>query len=192
MRKGKSISMGTCFITAPTANRKSIATALKSTEKPTIIIFSTHIGLGSHLVDSEVCHGAPLGADAVKKLRDTFGWKNDMFDIPQDIYETWSLYGKNGQKLFNAWKKRLEINPKKDEFKIVTQTDFTADISEILNDNELQIFEHGTTGSTRALYGKILEVLNQKIRRMIVGSADLAKSNCTINKNSKVITPKDY
>ncbi|HAC10526.1 MAG TPA: transketolase, partial [Clostridiales bacterium] len=75
----------------------AIAKAKERTDKPSIIICRTHIGYGSPLEGSEKCHGAPLGAENLKKSKEKLGWKEEEpFACPKEVYEHCALAAKAG------------------------------------------------------------------------------------------------
>ncbi|HOV96630.1 MAG TPA: transketolase, partial [Thermomonas sp.] len=75
--------------------KTAIETALKSTDKPTLICCRTTIGFGSPAkAGKESSHGAPLGKDEVAATRAALGWKYGEFEIPQAIYAGWRSAGR--------------------------------------------------------------------------------------------------
>ncbi|HJW47404.1 MAG TPA: transketolase, partial [Lysobacter sp.] len=70
--------------------KTAIATALKSSDKPTLICCRTTIGFGSPgKAGKESSHGAPLGKDEVTATRDALHWPHAPFEIPQGIRDGW-------------------------------------------------------------------------------------------------------
>ena len=68
---------------------KAIENAQK-TNKPSFIACKTIIGFGSpNLAGTEKTHGAPLGDDEVKKVKEELNWKSNPFEVPKDILSNW-------------------------------------------------------------------------------------------------------
>ena len=67
--------------------RRTVRKAKAETERPTIIICKTVIGYGSPLAGSADCHGAPLGTENLKKLKENLGWTLEPFEVPAEVTE---------------------------------------------------------------------------------------------------------
>ncbi len=85
------------------AIRQATVEAKAETQKPTIIICKTIIGLGSpNKQGKEDCHGAPLGKDEITLTREALGWTEEAFVIPADVYAAWDAKAK-GNEAEAAW-----------------------------------------------------------------------------------------
>jgi transketolase len=72
------------------AIKKAIEEARAVSDKPTLICCQTIIGWGSpNKQGKEDCHGAALGDDEIALVRETIGWKEAPFEIPDEVYENW-------------------------------------------------------------------------------------------------------
>lgn len=69
---------------------RAIVQAREETDRPTLIICKTTIGLGSVVAGNAKAHGAPLGAVDIAQLRTYFDWPYPPFVVPDDIYAKWS------------------------------------------------------------------------------------------------------
>src|SRR5690554_1079789 len=79
----------------PAAIRGAIEQARAETGRPTLICCKTVIGFGSpNRAGSEVCHGAPLGAEEIAATREALGWNHPPFEIPAAIRESWDARGR--------------------------------------------------------------------------------------------------
>ena len=60
-------------------------------DKPTLdLLIRTTIGFGSPRAGTFAAHGEPLGADNVKKTKETFGWPTEPdFIVPDDVLAFW-------------------------------------------------------------------------------------------------------
>lgn len=84
----------------------AIAKAKERTDKPSVIICRTRIGYGSPLEGSEKSHGAPLGAENLKKSKEKLGWKEEEpFSCPKEVYEHCALAANAGAEKEMQWKK---------------------------------------------------------------------------------------
>ena len=80
----------------------AIISAHQETSKPTLIICKTTIGFGSAAAGSEKVHGAPLGAEDIKHIRQLFNWPYPPFVIPEHICAAWNHMEK-GQHDEQSW-----------------------------------------------------------------------------------------
>lgn len=86
---------------------KAIAMAKAMTDKPTLICCKTTIGFGSpNKKGSHACHGAPLGQDEINLTKAALGWDHDAFEVPANVYETWSAKVK-GAKAEAEWNEKF-------------------------------------------------------------------------------------
>lgn len=90
---------------------KAIAAAKKS-NKPTIIIFKTIIGIGTSKQGTSKVHAYPLPEEELKAFKATLGIETS-FEIPADVYENANLsvqkniaYYNNWGALFNKYKEK--------------------------------------------------------------------------------------
>lgn len=73
----------------PAAIEQAIAAAKNESERPSLILCKTIIGLGSLNAGTEKVHGAPLGKADIAQLREKRAWPYAPFEIPSSIYEAW-------------------------------------------------------------------------------------------------------
>ena len=67
----------------------AIADADAETERPTIVIMHSHIGIGTPIHDDHRAHGAPVGPAYAKIARELLHWPHPPFEIPEEVYRTW-------------------------------------------------------------------------------------------------------
>ena len=140
--------------------------AKKSTDKPTIIFIKTTIGYGSLLSGTSACHGAPLGSNSTKLLKDMLGMDREKSFFVED--EVKDYFNKLKQKKIGEYNNFIEtkINP-------VNNIDETIiEIQKIKNQDK----SYATRESSNMVLKKVAEFLPN----IIVGSADLAESNKTM------------
>lgn len=166
---------------------KAIQAAKNVEDKPSIIKIRTKIGHGSKLEGSEKTHGAPLGPEDVRYVKQGFGFDPDKsFDVTEDVLETYRSAGKAGEEKEQEWNKLY------DRYK-EAHPDLAAEfqrrvIDAKLPDNwkeGLPTFKAGDPAkATRATSGMVLNALAEKLPEIIGGSADLTPSNVTALKCS--------
>ncbi len=85
----------------------AITKAKQSTDKPTIIIFKTTIGIGTSKAGTEKVHAYPLPAEELVTFKQSLG-VNESFFVPEDVYDYCNLAVKNNQIYELAWNKIVE------------------------------------------------------------------------------------
>lgn len=178
------------------AIEEAIHQAKANTHQPTLIICKTVIGLGSSLAGSEKSHGAPLGADNVKKVREYFQWDYPAFEIPETIYAQWN-HVEQGKKDEQQW---LLLNQQYKAQHPEVYEEFLRRINGDLPDNwqalSTQFIEdcrsHNKAMATRKASQQCIEFYASQLSEMIGGSADLTGSNNTDWSGSQAISHADF
>ena len=167
----------------PAAIDAATVAALAETEKPSLICCRTVIGRGSPgKQGTEGCHGAPLGAGEIDKVRAAMGWAHAPFEIPDDVYAAWdaraagaaasadwragfAAHAAAHPELAAEFARRMAGAPARD-FAAATSVALTA-------------AEAAGTVATRKASQIALGVFAEHCPEMFGGSADLAHSNLT-------------
>ena len=174
------------------AIRQATIEAKAETQKPTLVICKTIIGLGSpNKQGKEDCHGAPLGLDEITLSRTTMAWTDTDFIIAEDVYKAWDAKAKGQQaeaewnEVFAQYQAKYPIEAAEllrrlngdlpEEF--VAKAD--AFIAEV-NSKEETIASRKASQNTLQAFGPLLPEL-------LGGSADLAGSNLTLWKGCEGI-----
>lgn len=140
--------------------------AKSSLNKPTIIFVKTTIGYGSLLSGKNSCHGAPLGPDNTKKLKQHFNFdENKSFFIDDDVKE-----------YFRILKEKLNNNIKDEKTTVKSYKNLINEFNNIKNLEK--------NYATRESSSICLNILAQNIDNIIIGSADLGESNKTLIKTN--------
>ncbi len=175
---------------------QAISQAQQTIDKPSLICCKTIIGKGSPSKQgSESCHGAPLGADEIKLVRQTLGWDAPAFNIPNHIAEAWNAKTK-GQRNEQDWndtfsRYALSHPELAAEFKRRISGEHTQLWQETAN-QLIQICDAAKhTVASRKASLMALEAFGPLTPEMMGGSADLAGSNYTIWSGSTSICNKD-
>ncbi|OOG28567.1 transketolase [Thioalkalivibrio denitrificans] len=178
------------------AVKKAIEEARSVADRPTIICCKTVIGWGApNKQGKEECHGAPLGDDEIKLVRETIGWKHDPFVIPDDIYAGWNARDK-GAKAEDAWNKRFAEYQKAHpelaaEFRRRMDGQLPADWQEKAAAYIKQTVEKAEKVASRKASQNAIGGYAPALPELLGGSADLAGSNLTLWKGSKGISRED-
>ncbi|MEO6103568.1 MAG: transketolase [Pseudoxanthomonas sp.] len=176
--------------------KTAIETAIKASDKPTLICCRTTIGFGApNKEGKESSHGAPLGKDELAAARAQLEWPYGPFEIPEEIYAGWRA-GDAGAAREAKW------NVVRDQY-----ADAHADESaEFLRRSRGELPE-GFVDSANTFIAKLqadgpviasrkasqmaIEAFAPLLPELIGGSADLAHSNLTLWKASKSVASDD-
>jgi transketolase len=163
------------------AFEKALNNAKEEKQRPTIIKFHSHIAFGSpNKQDTAGAHGAPLGDDEIKLIKENFGWDPEKsFHVPDEVKAQMQKVQDEGKKTETAWDKLFADYAKKHpelaaEFEDAAAGKLSVDLDEIL-----PAFEAGSSVATRKASGKVLDELMPKMPLILGGSADLTPSNNT-------------
>lgn len=162
----------------------ALATARKSTDRPTLICCKTLIGFGSpNKQGKESSHGAALGAEEIVKTREKLGWTHAPFVIPAEVYAAYDARAKGAAKqqawngVFDAYAKQFPAEAA--EFQRRIQGALPADWRGFA---DALIAEQGNAdkpNATRKSSKAVIEALVTKLPELFGGSADLSESNGT-------------
>ncbi|MDR2880056.1 MAG: transketolase, partial [Fusobacteriales bacterium] len=166
----------------------AIDTALKEAKKdvtkPTLIEIKTEIGHGAPTkAGKNSSHGAPLGAEETKGLRENLKWDYEAFEVPAEVYEDYKKsVSERGTAKCEEWK--CLVGKYKEKYPTLGK-----EIEEIssgtLFDNlklEFPSYEAGHSQATRNASNDAINAIAGQIPNFIGGSADLAHSNMTMIK----------
>ncbi len=155
--------------------------------KPVFLSIKTHIGYKSLKQDSATSHGAPLGKDAVAKLREDLNWSYEPFHVPQEVLDYTRRKVEEGKALEQDWQERLnryrEIYP--DIVNILTRN---TDIEKVIS----RIPRFTEDMATRQASGKVLNAIAPLMPTLFGGSADLHESNNTYIHNEGDFESTNY
>ena len=92
-----------------TAFRKAIESAKSQNEKPSMIVARTHIGFGSPgKQDKAAAHGAPLGAEEVKRTKENLGWPLEpLFYVQDEVLQHFRKSMDRGKQLEADWQAKF-------------------------------------------------------------------------------------
>ena len=180
----------------PVEIKTAIDTALKSTDKPTLICCRTTIGFGSpNKQGKESSHGAPLGKDELAATRAQLEWPYEAFDIPEDIRAGWRA-GNTGLVREEQWNMQFDryaaqYPAEADELTRRSHGELPADFLESANAFIAKLQADGPVIASRKASQMAIEAFAPLLPELIGGSADLAHSNLTLWKASKSVATDD-
>ena len=171
---------------------KAIENAQK-TNKPSFIACKTIIGFGSpNLAGTEKTHGAPLGDDEVKKVKEELNWKSNPFEVPKDILSNWRASVERGLKIRKEWEDRFNKSPKKNKF-IKNNSNYLPQVFDKNLKSHIQKLKlEKPKLATRQASLEFLKVLSSNVDNIAGGSADLTGSNLTKTPDMNSVKPKKF
>ncbi len=167
-------------------NHDEITTAIEEaqsvTDKPSIIVCTTHIGYGSpNKQDSESSHGSPLGEEEIKLTKEAYGWDPDKkFFIPNEALEKFREEQKKGEKAESDWNEKVKayeqaFSEEGKAFNAWVNRELAAEL-----ESTLPVFEEDAKGmASRAASGKVINAIKEIVPNLFGGSADLGGSTKT-------------
>ena len=161
--------------------RDSIRKAKADQDRPTLIVAETKIAHGSPTKEGKAsAHGAPLGPDEIKGLKENIGLPVDQeFYISDEVKEFWQeqIAAKeeaydNWVELYSEWRDKYpELAKKWDQ---AYEGKLPDNFDKLIAD-----FDFNGKEATRKASGKVLKKLFAEIDYLVGGSADLAPSTKT-------------
>ena len=172
----------------------AIEAAKAETGKPSLIVLKTIIGWPAPTKQNTgKVHGAALGADEVRALKQVLGADPDRtFDVAEDVIAHTRRAIDRGageraewQRRFDAWADRApEKKALLDRLLAGELPDAVADV--------LPVFDTGKDVSTRAASGRVLNAIADVMPELWGGSADLAESNLTTIDSGRSFVPEKW
>lgn len=144
----------------------------KNSSKPALIIAHTTIAKGAlELEGSHHSHGAPLGEEIIKKMKEKLGFNpNSNFEVSEDVKIRFEVALELGDLAQAKWKEKLKNSGKE------------SLLNELLHPNFNKIEYPNFAGkdiATRDSNGEIINAIAKSLAGFLGGSADLAPSNKT-------------
>ncbi len=170
--------------------------AKKDTTKPTLIEVKTTLGYGSPNKGGKSghqgTHGSPLGGEEVKLTKEFLGWPQEDFYVPDEVSEYWLEVKKRGMVVNQEWDAMLsQYKEAYPELAKQLEQDLKGELPEGWDQN-VPVYEKGTSVSTRIASGQVLNALAQRIPNVFGGSADLESSTMTHLKDLGRFSAESY
>lgn len=175
------------------AIQAAIAKAKENSTQPSFIEIKTKIGFGSALVGSEKSHGAPLGTEGTKILKENLGFVYDEeFYVPKEVKEHVSetlirlnTEEENWNHLYEEYKK--DHPEKAKELDAYLNKEIPV---QYLDSDEY--YEFAGAMASRASSGEVLNRIADRVGHLFGGSADLAPSNNSTIKSAGHYSKENY
>lgn len=174
---------------------RALHRAVRSTTKPVLVLCNTIIGKGSpNKADSASCHGAPLGEDEVRLMKEALGFNPDEhFAVSEVVREKFAARQVQTGRMRRRWERQLrkyfEAHPR-------TKSAWEAMCAQAVPPAKklaaLMPAWEDKPISTRVASGKVLNALAPALPWLVGGSADLAPSNMTYLHGLGDIGPKRF
>ena len=171
----------------------AIEAAKAETSRPSLIILKTIIGWPSPgKQNTGAVHGSALGANELAATKRALGFDPEQFfTIDDDVIAHTRALADRGAAAHAEWQQRFETwaaaNPERKQLWDRLQT---GELPDGL-DAALPHGEPGTTMSTRAASGAVINALAAHLPELWGGSADLAESNLTTIKSAASFAPAE-
>lgn len=171
---------------------QAISKAKENSNGPTIIEIKTIIGFGSANQGTNKVHGAPIGKEDFIKAKEVYGWSEDDFQIPEDVYQTFAdgILAK-GKEANEKWDELLNSYKEKyaEDYKNL-MAGINRELPENFMDQVKKYSAEDKALATRASNGEIIQDLAKITPNFWGGSADLFSSNKTNIKDTEAFTDK--
>ncbi len=156
----------------------ALEAARREETRPSLIVLRTHIGDPAPTKrDTAEAHGAPLGADEVKRTKEILDWPQEAFVVPDDALAHWREALPRGKQMEAEWQALFDRYT-------IEHPDDAAEYNRVLAgtlpdgwDASLPVFtpKDGKL-ATRQASQKVLHALADAVPELAGGSADLVES----------------
>ncbi len=161
----------------------AVKKAQKETSKPSLIVVKTKIGYGSPMEGSEKCHGAPLGEENVKKMKENLGWNCEPFEVPEDVLKHTAKACRKGAKAEREWKARFaEYQKAYPELAAEFLSVMKGELPDLTTLMEDMVWDKPM--ATRQTSSAVLNKIAAMTPMLMGGSADLGPSNLSVMKDT--------
>lgn len=154
-----------------------------TTDRPTLIIVTSHIAFGSpNKQDTHAAHGEPLGDKEIVLTKKAYGWPEDAkFLVPTEVLQhIASGLGSRGAKQFTEWSQKFAAYS-------AAHPELARELQQIQRrelpagwDQDIPQFAADPKGkATRDSSGEVLNAVAKRIPWLLGGAADLAPSTKT-------------
>lgn len=146
----------------------------KKTDMPSLIEIKTTIGYGAPGAGTHNVHGAPLGEEGIKKMRDFYDWNLAPFEFTDEIQKCFDEAVKAKKPSYDAWQKMFAEYQKE-----YPENATRLKTSKLNMDNITTSYKPGDEVATRVASSEILQEVAEHNPQFWGGAADLASSNKT-------------
>lgn len=161
---------------------RAIEEAKADKEHPSFITIHTEIGYGCPAKQGKAsAHGEPLGEENVAALKQNLGYPSqEPFYVPDEVYANFNELRAGLVHFEDEWNAMFaDYCAKYPEMKQQLDLYFSNDKAKVLDDCEAFWQKGEKPEATRAISGRLLNLMKDRIPSLMGGSADLAPSNKT-------------
>ncbi len=158
---------------------RTIKKAKRETEKPSLICVQSTIGFGAPCKQGSCeAHGSPLGADELKRTKESLCWLGDApFYVSDDVYKFFRKALSRGKKYEKQWRETVNEYKQKypasvAEFERIMRGDLPEKWESALS----ELPEGSKDVATRKASETVMQAIASKITEFAGGSADLNPS----------------
>lgn len=160
----------------------ALINAKAETQKPSLIRVRSLIAYGSpNKSGTAGSHGAPLGADELKLVKEFFGFDPEKsFNVPDEVLDFYLKAGARGEKTEEKWNKLFaDYKAKFPELAAEYELLSSGGLPEGWKDSLPTFKGSDPKMATRQASGKVLNAIAGKLPNLIGGAADLSPSTET-------------
>jgi transketolase len=161
--------------------RAALVAGAEEAERPSLVVVRSHIAYPApNAVDTAKAHGAPLGADEVRRTKEAMGFDPDAaFAVDDAVREHMAVVAERGAELERGWNERFAAwaaaYPEQ-------ARDWELDRAGRPRDgwlDALPSFPAGEAHATRDAGRAVMDALRDHVPTMVGGAADLVESTKT-------------
>jgi transketolase len=165
--------------------------AARETARPTLVVLRTYIADPAPTKrNTSEAHGAPLGADEVRRTKELMGWPLEPgFYVPEDALEHWREAIDRGEALEREWRARRDAWA-------TEHPEPAAELEQWLSgrlpagwEQAVPAIPAGGQLATRQASGLALQAIASAVPNLVGGSADLGGSTGTTLKQGGTFGP---
>ena len=158
--------------------------AAAETERPSVVVMHSHIGIGTPIHDDHRAHGSPVGSEYADIARGLLEWPHGPFEVPEAVYERWRTQVAERARAHQAWLELFQRYRRAHpdlaaEFDRVMAGQLPASWREQLPRFPAEGEAGGKRVSTRVAAGQVLAALADRAPELIGGAADVQSSTET-------------
>ncbi len=160
----------------------ALNTALKETERPSLIVVDSHIAYGAPTKqDTSGAHGEPLGEEEIRLTKQRYGWPSDSkFWVPDEVKSRMAQVADRGKKWEDEWKRKFDAYSQAhpdlaEEFRRMQDRELPEGW-----DKDIPVFPADPKGMAgREASSKVQVSIAKRVPYLLGGSADLTPSTKT-------------
>ncbi|MGG0411971.1 transketolase [Peribacillus simplex] len=174
---------------------EALAKAKTNEDQPTLIEVKTTIGYGSpNKGGKSASHGAPLGKDEIKLVKEHYGWNyEEDFYIPEEVKAHFTELKEASEQKEQSWNKLFAQYEK--TYPVLAKElmqSINGELPEGWDDDVPQYRVGEDKLATRSSSGEVLNALAKNVPQLFGGSADLSSSNKTMLKGEGDFSRSNY